>query len=140
MSTQTFAKRDVPGNKVGAAVIWVIGAYMTYEFFGQITPLAAGQLLLLTMAVQIVLTLGQSPVWRGRGSLISYALLAVDTVINFGGVMFFMANIDQAGSVQALSGALLGSSAPWPIFAKGLLALFFSAVIAGLPEFLWKLD
>lgn len=132
--------RDVPGNKVGAAIIWITGAYMTREFLGQITPLESGALLLWAFVIQVVLTLGQSPVWRGRGDAISYTCLIADAVINFGGVMFFMANIDDSGSVQALSGAFFGSSGEWPLFVKGLLALFFAAIIAGLPEYLWKLD
>jgi len=132
-------RRDLPGFRIGAAVVWLIGAVMTYNFFAQTSDLGTGWLLLLTIGVQIVLTLAQSPVWHGRGSLISYTAIAVDALINFGGVMYFVANIDQAGSTQALM-SVFGVSGGWPMPLKAVLAAFLSAVVAGLPEYLWRLN
>lgn len=134
------AARSVPGNKVGAGVIWVVGAVMTYQFFDQITEATGGGVLMVAVVCQLVLTLAQGPVWRGRGGAISYAALFVDAVINFGGVMFYLANIDQAGSVQAIMSSFLGMSGEMPMIVKATLALIVAAIVAGLPEFLWKLD
>jgi hypothetical protein len=130
----------VPGNRAASAVIWGVGLVMTYAALDQATAWSAAAVAGVAVALQAVLTLGQSPVWRGRGGLISYALLALDTVINFGGVMAIMANIDDVGSVQALTATFGGWQGEWPAALKGALALLAAAVVAGLPEFLWKLE
>lgn len=134
------AAGSVPGNKVGSAIIWTVGAVMTYAAFDQISGWSPGTLFIMTVVAQVILTLGQSPVWRGRGNLMSYTCLVVDAVINFGGVMAFMVNVDQMGSVQSLGATFFGWAGELPLPLKGGLALFFAAVIAGLPEFLWRLD
>lgn len=135
-----FGRGQVPGNKVGAGIIWIVGCVMTYAAIDQATPWPAGWVLVAAVALQVVLTVGQSPVWAGRGSLISFTLLALDTIINFGGTMAIFANLDDVGSVQALTATFGGFSGEWPMWIKGCVALFFAAVVAGLPEFLWKLD
>src|SRR5688500_12945520 len=122
MATQSLPTRhEVPGNKIGAAVIWLTGAYMTYAAFDQMTPWSPGSLFLMTAVTQIILTLGQSPVWRGRGGLIAYTCLLVDAVINFGGVMSFMVNVDAMGSVQSLGSTFFGWSGDLPLPMKGVL-------------------
>lgn len=132
--------RNVPGNKLAGAIIWVIGCVMTYAALDQMTAWGAGTLLVLSVLLQYVLTIGQSPVWRGRGDGISYALLVVDAVINFGGTMAVLANLDQMGSVQALGSTFAGYAGVWPTWLKGMVALVAAGLVAGLPEFLWKLD
>jgi len=132
--------RSVPGNKVAASIIWGIGCIMTYAALDQMTDWNPGALFGLTLALQIILTVGQSPVWSGRGSMISYALLVVDAVINFGGTMAILVNIDQMGSAMALTATFTGWQGIWPMWIKGVLALVAAAIVAGLPEFLWKLD
>jgi len=134
------ARRNIPGNRIAAGAIWATGAVLTYAALGQISEFSPAQLFLVTLVLQFVLTKAQSPVWHGRGNLIGYTCLFVDTVFNFGGVMAFVANLDQMGSVQALGATFFSSSAAMPMPIKGVLALFFAAVIAGLPEYLWELD
>lgn len=131
---------SVPGNKVGASIIWAVGAVMTYAALDQISDYSPGGLFMLTIVIQIILTLAQSPVWRGRGTIIGYTCLAIDAIFNFGGTMSFMANLDQMGSVQAMASTFFSWSAELPMPLKGVIALFLSAIIAGLPEYLWKLD
>lgn len=128
------------GTKIGAVVIWLIGTVMTYAALDQMTDWEGGKTLMAAVALQVVLTVGQSPVWRGRGGVISYVMLAVDAVINFGGTMAILANIDQMGSVQAITATFLDYSGDWPGWLKGLLALVAAAFVAGLPEFLWHMD
>jgi|GEM_PF-7128192 len=132
--------RSVPGNKVAASIIWGIGCIMTYAALDQMTDWSPGALFGLTLALQIILTVGQSPVWSGRGSMISYALLVVDAVINFGGTMAILVNVDQMGSVMALTATFADYQGAWPMWLKGIVALVAAAIVAGLPEFLWKLD
>lgn len=131
----------IPGNKVAAGLIWGLGCFMTVAALSQAAPpeMSQGVIVGLALGLQVVLTLGQSPVWAGRGGLISYVLLATDAIINFGGTMAVLANIDDVGSVQAMSATFIGYSGEWPMVVKGVLALFVSAVIAGLPEYLWSL-
>lgn len=134
------AGRQASPAKIAAGIIWVMGCIMTYAAIDQMVDWGSGAILMFALALQAVLTAGQSPVWRGRGSLISYALLLVDTIINFGGTMAVLVNVDDVGSVQALAATFAAYSGEWPLWIKGLLALGVSAMIAGLPEFLWKLD
>lgn len=131
---------NVPGNKLGASIIWAIGCGMTYAALDQMTDWGPGALFGFTIALQAVLTFGQSPVWSGRGSLISYVMLGIDAVINFGGTMAVLVNLDQMGSVQALSATFADYQGDWPMWLKGIIALLAAALVAGLPEFLWKLD
>lgn len=135
-----LGKRDVPGNKVGASIIWGLGTYMTYAALDQMSDQSAGTVFMLAIGLQVVLTLGQSPVWKGRGNAIGYTCLALDALFNFGGVMSFVVDFDQVGSVQALAATFFETSSAMPMPLKGLLGLFLSAIIAGLPEYLWKLD
>jgi hypothetical protein len=127
----------LPGYRIIAGVIWATGLFMTFNFFDQITELGVGQTLLAAMVCQVILTWGQSPVWSGRGGLIGWVALSLDALINFGGIMFFVANIDQAGSVIALAGSF-GVSGEWPMLVKAIIALVLSAIVAGLPEYFWK--
>lgn len=113
---------------------------MTYAALDQISSFTPGALFMATIIIQFVLTLGQSPVWTGRGNMLSYTCLLIDTVFNFGGCMAFMANVDQMGSVQSMGVTFFQWSGELPMPLKGVLALFIAAVIAGLPEYLWKLD
>jgi len=144
MSTREFGGsgggRNITGNKVAAGILWAIGCVMTYAALDQMTDWNPGTLFGLTLALQWGLTAGQSPVWRGRGDAISYTLLAVDAVINFGGTMAILVNIDQMGSVQALTATFADYQGAWPMWLKGIVALVAAAIVAGLPEFLWKLD
>jgi hypothetical protein len=113
---------------------------MTYHALDQISNYSAGALFTMTVVLQLVLTLGQSPVWAGRGGMLSYVCLFIDATFNFGGVMSFMVNVDQMGSVQAMGATFFQWGGDLPLPLKGALALFLAAVIAGLPEYLWKMD
>lgn len=143
MAATSFEGRrqpNVPGNKIGAFIIWVIGCAMTYAALDQMTEWGPGSMFGFSLALQAVLTFGQSPVWSGRGSLISYAMLGIDAIINFGGTMAVLVNLDQMGSVQALTATFAEYQGDWPMWLKGIVALGAAALVAGLPEFLWKLD
>jgi hypothetical protein len=140
VTEKRVSARDVPGNKIGSAIIWGLGTFMTYAALDQMSDWSRGSLFMLAIGIQIVLTLGQSPIWKGRGNAIGYTCLAVDSMFNFGGVMAFMVNIDQVGSVRAMAATFFEMDSGMPMPLKGLIALFFAAIIAGLPEYLWKLD
>ena len=131
---------NIPANKIAAGIIWCLGLIMTTAAMGQMMPWQNGLILFgLAVGLQITLTVGQAPVWEGRGSLFAYALLGIDTVVNFGGTMAVLVNVDQVGSVQALQATFLGGAGAWPMWAKGGLSLVVSAGIAGLPEYFWNL-
>jgi hypothetical protein len=129
--------KDFPGRRIAAAVVWLLGAYMTAVVMTELTGASGFTAIVAGAALQLVLTFTQSRVWVGKGDMIAYAALAVDAIINFGGVMAVMVNIDRVGSVQALT-ATIGYNGAWPMWAKGIMALGVAALIAGLPEKLWK--
>lgn len=141
MSVQSSSfTRSVPGNRIGATAIWMVGAWMTYAALDVMSGWSGMQLLILTIILQIVFTLGQSPVWKGRGDIFGYTLLAADALFNFGGVMSFVVDIDKVGSVQAVAATFFSMDSAMPTMLKGVIALFIATIIAGLPEYLWKLD
>lgn len=128
----------LPGYRIIAVVIWATGLFMTYNFFDQIVDLGAGGVILSAAVAQVILTWAQSPVWNGRGGLIGWVALFIDALINFGGIMFFVAGIDRAGSVVALAGSFGASEGEWPMWVKAIIAMALSAIVAGLPEYFWK--
>jgi hypothetical protein len=97
------ALKDLPGRRIAAAVVWLLGCYMTAVVITELTGASGFTAIAGGAALQLVLTFTQSRVWIGKGDAIAYAALAVDAIINFGGVMAVMVNIDRVGSVQALS-------------------------------------
>ena len=128
---------SVPGNRIVSVLVWGLGCYMTHQFFVQIR--FGGEFtFLLAVIVQLVLTVAQGPVWAGRGNIVSYTALALDALVNFGGVLSFVANVDQSGSFQAFTGSLIGWTGNLPFWFEGLAACFLSAIVAGAPEALWK--
>jgi hypothetical protein len=129
--------RSLPGGKIAGGVVWFLGVGMTYAAVDQMTAWDSGATIFFAIGLQIALTLGQTPVWAGRGDVFSYAALLTDSVINFGGVFAVLVNLDQMGSLQALT-SLVGFYGPWPMWVKGVVALAVSALVAGLPEYLWK--
>jgi hypothetical protein len=131
---------SVPGNKIGAGIIWGLGTFMTYRALDQMSDWTNGTIFMIAIGLQIALTLGQSPVWRGRGHIIGYACLAIDAIFNFGGVLSFVINMDQMGSIHAMASTFFEMDSEMPGPMKGVIALFIAALIAGLPEYLWKLD
>lgn len=135
-------------TKVSAIIIWMIGVLLTFNFLLQVViGLNTISILVLAIALQIVLTVAQSPIWMNRfpGMNISFrffsvACLCIDALINFGGVLDIISRIDQAGSVQAIAVTFFGYAGVWPMWLKGIIAAFVSFVLAGLPEYLWKID
>jgi hypothetical protein len=125
--------------KAAALVIWILGLGMTYAAINQMTTMNSFMAALLAVSVQLALTVGQGPVWAGRGGVFAYSLLVIDAIINFGGVMAIFVNVDQVGSVQALQATFIGTSSMWPMWVKGIVALVISAGVAGLPEYFWSL-
>lgn len=134
------SKANLSPTKISAGVIWTIGLIMTFAALDQAVEWNGAQVLGASILIQIALTFGQSPVWRGRGDIFSYTLLITDAVINFGGTMAIMVNIDDVGSVQAISATFANYNGEWPIWIKGLIALVAAAFVAGLPEYLWKVS
>ena len=139
MERAAGAARSLPGKKIAAAIIWFVGLGMTAVVVGELAPdVSAAMAFGAAVVMQLLLTLVQSRVWAGRGDLFGYVALFVDSLINFGGVMAVMTNIDNVGSVQAFTASTVGYAGDWPDPLKALLALAASAAIAGLPERLWK--
>jgi hypothetical protein len=134
-------------TKIVAIVVWLFGTIMTFNFMNQTTSGSWEfiQLAAISFGIQLVLTLGQSPIWTGSTktwqiSAMSLFCLVSDVLINFGGALSVMAQVDASGSIQAFSSTFFGTSADFPMWVKGMLALIVSIAIAGLPEYLWRLD
>jgi hypothetical protein len=125
---------------LAGVLLWLVEVYMAYNFVTPLMPSSSGFFVaLMAFIIQIALTAGQMPVFEGRGGMLSYVCLFIGAVINFGGVMSLMVNIDQVGSVQALQASFGGTPGPWPIQAKAFMGLVFSAILCPTPEYLISL-
>jgi len=136
-------------TKLMAIVVWLFGAMLTYVFLGE----AAGDMLdfvplvALSLGTQIVLTLGQSPIWVSRAGkntpqivFMSTFCLVLDVIINFGGAIDVTSKLQVVDSVRDIFATFFGTTPSWPTWVSGIIALIVSAAIAGLPEYLYNLD
>ena len=137
MTATPSSPSRISGGKIAAFVIWCLGVYMTNKFFEQM-GFGGEYRVFLALAIQVVLTMGQGPVWAGRGNILSYSLLFFDALINFGGCLAFSTGLDRAGSVQAFTGSFFSWNGDFPVLFEAIVALFIASLIAGLPEYLWK--
>jgi hypothetical protein len=128
--------RSADPRLVVAGAIWFVGLMMTYRALQQATDDGGFSTFLVALVFQAVLTVAQSGVWNGSFSVIGTGALIIDTVLNFGGVNYYVAGMDKIGSVQALASQL--GSGTTPDALKVVIALALAAAIAGLPEHLVK--
>ncbi len=80
-------------NQLIAIVIWLAGAWMTSRAvsqFGVPNPINV----IVGIGLQLVLTFGETPIWRGRGyPKMAVACLIADAAINTGGVWPYAKNL-----------------------------------------------
>lgn len=147
---QQGKKLEIPNfTRIMAIVVWLFGATLTYSFLDQATSdqLELIPLIALSLGTQIVLTLGQSPIWTSRNGkptpqfiFMSMFCLITDVIINFGGAIDVAAQLDMVNSVQDISATFFGATPSWPTWVSGIIALIISIAIAGLPEYLYNLN
>jgi hypothetical protein len=89
------------------------------------------------MIIQAAFTAVEGNVWRGRYSVLSIVVLAIDTLVNAGGLWSWIAQIDQTPAWDMLRDTL---AAPETLgsWSKLAVALMVGVVLAYLPEAIWR--
>lgn len=140
MATAANARvRGGAGSKLVSLASWLVAVYMTEAFFRVLAGaegFGAGTLFAALMG-QAVFTWGESPVWRGRGRWWNYAVLALDTVTNVGGLFVYMTRLDQTDSWAAFNDGLGLTGGINPLTAL-VVSIVVGVLLAATPEYLWR--
>lgn len=121
---------------------WAIGVWSTHLFIkvlaqdpgtGAVPEWTLGAAFLM----QLIMTAGESPIWKGKGQWWHIVVLVVDSVTNVGGFFFYVTRLDQTDSWEAfnLGLGMTGGLAP---LAALIVSLVFGVLVAATPEFLWR--
>lgn len=133
----TRAMPTLPYYKLAAVLVWLGAVYTTYLM---ITSLQVGTPLVIALpvalGVQFVFTMAEKPIMNGRAGIFTYAVFALDALINAGGLYPALANVGKTPTAQMLASA--GTPTDVTPFAGILLALVIGCIIAVGPEALWK--
>lgn len=128
-------------TKAVALLAWGIGVWTTHMFLQVLMVNPDGTpvewTLFAAFLVQIILTAGESPLWRGQGQWWHILVLVADTVTNVGGFFTYILRLDQTDSWAAFN-AGLGTSGGLNPLAALILSLGFGILTAAAPEFLWR--
>lgn len=125
------------GGKLVACAAWGVAVWATVEFLNGLTDTTGNQLFLWAAFLQAVMTWGESPVWSGKARWWNIAVLAIDTIINIGGLFFFVLRLDKTESWEAFNQALGTTGGINPLAALVVSAML-GLLLAASPEFLWK--
>jgi hypothetical protein len=124
-------------SQAAAVIVWLAGAASTYLFIAAALPDAPAWLAALVAgAVQIVLTVGERGITRGRLSFVSIVSIAFDTLLNAGGLYGPMQRLDST-PVGVMLADVTGSASGGGMVTLGLCILL-GALIAMAPEELWR--
>jgi hypothetical protein len=143
MATVTTTKAAKAGmwTKAVALLAWGIGVWTTHMFLQVLIITPEGQpvewTLFAAILLQLILTAGESPLWRGQGQWWHVLILVADTVTNVGGFFSYMLRLDQTDSWAAFN-AGLGTTGGLNPLAALVLSLGLGILTAAAPEFLWR--
>lgn len=128
--------RTIPVNRIAAVLTWAAGVGTTYLFVSASTGAPVWLCAVVALLAQAVLTLAERPTLNGRPSLVSAGALALDTILNAGGLFAPMQRLGSTPPGQMIT-AVTGQSGVSPIAALAV-ALVLGALIAALPEWFWR--
>jgi hypothetical protein len=141
MATATAKMKAGMGTKAIAILAWGIGVWTTHLFLKVLIVSGDGNpadwTLFAAFLLQLILTAGESPLWRGQGQWWHIIVLVVDSVTNVGGFFAYIARLDQTDSWAAFN-AGLGTSGGLNPLAALILSLGLGIITAAAPEFLWR--
>ncbi len=133
---QPAARPTIPVNRIAAVLTWAAGVGTTYLFVAASTGAPVWLCAVVALLAQAVLTLAERPTLNGRPSLVSAGALALDTILNAGGLFGPMQRLGATPPGQMI-GAVTGQAAVTPV-AAFVVALILGALIAALPEWFWR--
>lgn len=126
--------------RVAAVLVWLGACFTTYLALVALQPSTPWYILAgFGVTLQATVTIIELPMWRRKGfNWLSLLVLAIDVLINAGGVFPAIARIGDTPTARMLqSGGVPSDMGALPAIA---LALVLGVIIAAAPEVLWQLD
>lgn len=125
-------------NQPIAAIVWVLACVTTWQLVAAITPGAVwGFQVGAGVLLQVIFTVLERPVLRGRPNKVSGTVLIIDTLVNAGGIFPFALRMSATPTAQMISTTfnLSPQMTPPAAFAVSLL---FGFLLAAAPEAVWR--
>jgi hypothetical protein len=137
MSTRSTAGRTVviSGNKVAAGLAQ-LGSFATTWLCIVALGYTGVSGFAIAVIVEFILTAGKFTLLHGRGDWVGLISLALDTILNAGGLWPIVQNLGKTPSALMLSEALGLSPEMRPLPAL-FFALLFGFFLSALPHWLW---
>ena len=134
----TVARRArLPVNKIAAVLTWLGGVSTTYLALHAMLPdMPLWLCAIIAAGAQAILTLGERPTLGGRPSLVGAGALAIDTVLNAGGLFGPLLRIGATPPGQMVA-AVTHQATVTPGVAAAV-AVVLGLFIAALPEWFWR--
>jgi hypothetical protein len=130
---------EMSANRWTAVVIWLVGAWLTSQFLGQLGVPDPFHYV-FGLAVQWVLTKAESPLWRGKGyPKMAVGATIVDVVINSAGAWPYIKNLG-ATDPWKVARDIMGDQKAEPTQSTMItLAISIGAFTAAAAEYFWNM-
>lgn len=133
----TSLRGMLTGNRIAAIIVWFVGVWTTGMALQEM-GIPADEVFLKAGALQLILTIGQRPLWRhSRFAFVGIVFVGVDVFFNFGGIWPFAQNIDKTTAWAAFVAAFYGTQVTALAWARAGFGLIVSLAIAAGVEWLW---
>ncbi len=127
-----------PVYKAVAIITWALACVTTWQLVAAVTPGMDGRYQVgIGVLLQVIFTALESPMINGQPNKVSGVVLAVDTLINAGGVYPFAMRAAATPTIQMISSAFNLAPAISPV-AAFLLAALCGFLLAAAPEAVWR--
>lgn len=125
------------GNRVAAAIAWLVGLTATYLGLSALLTNAPVWLpIVAALVAQGMLTWAERAIWHGRPSLVGGMALILDTLLNAGGVFPYALLLGNTPPVQMFAAVLNTPSQIGPVGAM-IVSIVLGFAIAAAPEEFW---
>lgn len=124
-------------NKGGAVVIWLLGAFTTAKFAGEL-GVAEPINYFVGLVIQFFLTKAQAPLWRaGERRATAVTALVIDAGLNAAGLWPYLINLG-ATSFWMMVSQWIGSDTPPNMLTRILFTIILAVLTAAGPEILYE--
>jgi hypothetical protein len=134
--SQTSSK--LTGNRTAGLIIWLISAYTTALFIGQL-GIEQVVAVALGLGAQWLFTKAETPIWRGKGyPALGILVTAVDVSFNAVGIWPYVR--DQLGKTDLwrMVGDITHDASGPTLLVRLLVVLVVGIAVAAGPEYFWS--
>lgn len=129
--------RPAVGNRIAAVVAWLVGVTATTAGLWGFLPNVPWYIpVVFGFGSQAFLTWAERTIWKGRPSVIGFGALAIDVLLNAGGIYPYALRLGNTPPVQMIADVLNTDSAVGPVGAM-IVAVVLGFLVAAAPEELW---